>query len=193
MKSWFFNAARVAHGVLSTAVSNMHWREVAMKRIEKILVPTDLSERSLAGVGYALNLAKTLGAEVTILHVLSYEDFLRYGEKLSERIVNDPTFRAPDPYLREYELALARFIANHFADLLPSVRVCEQVEVGDLDEKIVSEAKKQNADLIVLSAPKRTGFSRFLKANVTEKITREAPCPVLSIRLEPDGEKLRAA
>jgi nucleotide-binding universal stress UspA family protein len=45
----------------------MHCREVAVKKIERILVPTDLSERSLAGVGYALNLAKTLGAEVTVL------------------------------------------------------------------------------------------------------------------------------
>jgi nucleotide-binding universal stress UspA family protein len=164
-----------------------------MKRIEKILVPTDLSERSLAGIGYALNLAKTLGAKVSVLHVLSYEDFLRYGEKLSERIVNDPTFRAPDPYLKEYELALNRFLADNFPELIRSVRVHEQVEVGDLDEKIVSEAKKQNADLIVLSARKRTGIGRFLKADVTEKITRKAPCPVLSIRLEPDGEKLRAA
>ena len=41
-----------------------------MKRIEKILVPTDLSESSMAGVGYALNLAKTLGAEVTVLNVV---------------------------------------------------------------------------------------------------------------------------
>jgi nucleotide-binding universal stress UspA family protein len=171
----------------------MDWREVAVKRIEKILVPTDLSERSLAGVGYALNLAKTLGAEVTVLHVLSYEDFLRYGEKLCERIVNDPTFRTPDPYVKEYELALERFLDDHFADLIPSIRVREQMEVGDLDEEIVSEANKQRTDLIVLSARKRTGIARLLKSNVTEKVTRKAPCPVLSIRLEQNHEKLRAA
>jgi nucleotide-binding universal stress UspA family protein len=179
--------------MLYTALRNMHWREVAVKKIEKLLVPTDLSEHSLAGVGYALNLAKTLGAEVTVLHVLSYEDFLRYGEKLREQIVNDPTFRMPDPYLKQYELAVKRFLASHFADLIQSIHVREQVEVGDLDEKIVSEAKKQNADLIVLSARNRTGIARFLKGNVTEKVTRKAPCPVLSICLEPNDEKRRAA
>ena len=67
------------------------------------------------------------------------------------------------------------------------------MEVGDLDEKIVSEAKNQNVDLIVLSARKRTGIARFLKGNVTEKATRKAPCPVLSIRLEQNDERLRAA
>lgn len=182
----------MARAVLYT-VLEMHCREVAVKKIEKILVPTDLSERSLAGVGYALNLAKTLGAEVTVLHVLSYEDFLRYGEKLCERIANDPKFRAPDPYLKEYELRLKRFLADHFADLVPSIRIREQVELGDLDEKIVSEAKKQKADLIVLSARKRTGIGRFLKRNVTEKVTRKAPCPVLSIRSEHNEEQLRVA
>jgi len=177
MKLWFFDASTVAHAVLFTAVRKMHWREVAVKKIERILVPTDLSERSLAGVGYALNLAKTLGAEVTVLHVLSYEDFLRYGEKLCERIVNDPTFHAPYPYLKEYELALKRFLGERFADLIPSIRIREQVEVGDLDEKIVSEASKQKIDLIVLSARKRTGIGRFLKGNVTEKVTRKSTLP----------------
>ena len=70
----------------------MHWRGVAMKSIEKILIPTDLSETSLAGVGYALNLAKTVGAEATVLHVLSYEEFSACSEKLRDRSLSDPTF-----------------------------------------------------------------------------------------------------
>jgi nucleotide-binding universal stress UspA family protein len=170
----------------------MQWREVAMKKIDKILVPTDLSESSLAGVGYALNLAKTVGAEVTVLHVVSYEDFLRYGEKLTELIINNPTVHAPDPYLKEFELALHRFLVGNFADLLPSV-VHEQVEVGDVDAKIVLEATNQKVDLIVLSALEKTGISRFLGKSIFEKVTRKAPCPVLSIPLERHEKKLRAA
>jgi nucleotide-binding universal stress UspA family protein len=164
-----------------------------MKKIEKILVPTDLSEDSLPGVRYALNLAETLGAEVKVLYVLSGEEFLEYGEKLRERIVNDPTFRVPDPFLKEYEVAVKRFLADHFADIIPSVRVREQVEIGDLDEEIASEAEKQKADLIVLSVRKRTGIARFLKSDISEKVTRKAPCPVLTIRLAQNEPELRAA
>jgi nucleotide-binding universal stress UspA family protein len=164
-----------------------------MKKIEKILVPTDLSEGSLPGMGYAFNLAKTLGAEVNVLYVLSGEDFLEYGEKLRERIVNDPTFRVPDPFLKEYEAAVKRFLADHLADLIPSVRVREQVEIGDLDEEIVLAAEKQKADLIVLSARKVTGIARFLKNDIIEKVTRKAPCPVLTIRLAQSEKELRAA
>jgi nucleotide-binding universal stress UspA family protein len=171
----------------------MRWREVSMKKIEKILVPTDLSERSLAGVGYALNLSKELGAELTVLHVLGHEEFLRYGEKLCEHISRDPKFRVPEPYLQEYQLALKRFLAHHFSNLLSSVHIREQVEVGDLDEEIVSEAKKQKADLVVLAGRQRNGLARFIRADLLKKIARKAPCPVLTIRLEDDGEKRRAA
>jgi nucleotide-binding universal stress UspA family protein len=171
----------------------MDWREVAMKKIEKLLVPTDLSGASLAGVGYALNLGKMLGAEVFVLHVLSHEEFLQYGEKLREQILHDPSFHVPEPYLKEYEEALKRFLADHFAELIPSVRVRTQVEVGDVDEKIVSEAKKHKTDLIVLSARERTGLARFFKSNITEKVTKNAPCPVLSIRLQQKEKRLRAA
>jgi nucleotide-binding universal stress UspA family protein len=171
----------------------MHWREVVMKTIDKILVSTDLSESSMAGVSYALNLARTVNAEVTVLQVLDYEDFLEYGEKLRERLVNDPTFRVPDPYLKDYQDTLHRFLEAHFADCVSSVRVREEVEVGDVDETIVLQAKELKADLIVLSAREKTGFGRFLKRSLSEKVIRKAPCPVLSIRLKRDQEKLRAA
>ncbi|MFQ5540538.1 MAG: universal stress protein, partial [Candidatus Binatia bacterium] len=36
-----------------------------MEKIKKILAPTDFSELSQVGVRYALNLAKSTGAEVT--------------------------------------------------------------------------------------------------------------------------------
>ena len=39
-----------------------------MEQIKKILAPTDLSELSEPGVRYALELAGTVGAEVTVGH-----------------------------------------------------------------------------------------------------------------------------
>ena len=54
-----------------------------MNQIKKILAPTDLSEPSLPGLRYALDLAKTIGAEVTVFQVFdSYKEFLLYGEKI---------------------------------------------------------------------------------------------------------------
>jgi nucleotide-binding universal stress UspA family protein len=40
-----------------------------MKKVEKILAPTDLSELSRVGLEYALELARGWGSEVTVYHV----------------------------------------------------------------------------------------------------------------------------
>ena len=45
-----------------------------MKQLRKILALTDLSEFSKTGVRYALNLAKAIGAEVTVCHVIDPEE-----------------------------------------------------------------------------------------------------------------------
>jgi hypothetical protein len=45
-------------------------RKSLMDKIRKILAPTDFSELSQVGVRYALEMAKSLGAEVIISHVV---------------------------------------------------------------------------------------------------------------------------
>ena len=153
-----------------------------MEKIKRILAPTDLSELSQAGVRYALNLAKTVGAEVTVYHVVNYEELLEYGEKMKEKIATDSTFGPPHSVLEKYQSALTLFLKTHFSELIPAVKVDEKVELGTPDVNIVEQAKKEAADLIVISTHGRTGLAHMLLGSVTEKVVRTAPCPVLSIR-----------
>ena len=55
------------------------------------------------------------------------------------------------------------------------------VEVGRAQEKIVEQAKKHTADLIVMSTHGRIGLPRVLRGGVTEHVIRNAPCPVVAI------------
>ena len=49
-----------------------------MKKIQKILAPTDLSELSCEGVRYALEMARELGAETIVYYVVPMgEDLVR--------------------------------------------------------------------------------------------------------------------
>ena len=157
-----------------------------MDKIKKILAPTDLSDLSREGVRYALNLAKAVGAEVTLYHVVSYEELIDYGQEIRENTGSYYDFRPRDSVLERYRLALTRFLRDHFSDLVPGIRIREKVEMGRADENIVEEAKNEGVDLIVLSTHGRTGLSHMLLGSVTEKVVRHAPCPVLSIhpRLE---------
>ena len=154
-----------------------------MERIKKILAPTDMSEFSQAGVRYALDLARTVGAEVTVYHVLSTDELMQQelGGPLSH-------------ILERYEGALKKFLDEHFADLLPLVEVRAKVEIGVPDDNIVEEAEKEGIDMVVLSTHGRTGLSHILVGSVTERVVRHAPCLVLSIRPKAaGGTKVAAA
>ena len=154
-----------------------------MERIKKILAPTDLSDLSQAGVRYAMELATTVGAEVTVYHVVGTDELMHH----------DP-LRALDHMLERSEAELGQFLEDYFSDLLPLVEVRKKVEIGAPDANIVEAAKKDGADLIVISTHGRTGLSHILVGSVTEKVVRHAPCPVLSIRPEArEKKKVEAA
>lgn len=155
-----------------------------MEHIRKILAPTDLSELSKVGIRYALNLAKALGAEVIVYHVVDFDELTEFGEELKGGATAGSRPPPAGYVLEKYDRALARFLNVHFADLILSVRIRQKIELGKADRNIVEEALKEPADLIVISTHGRTGLSHMLIGSVTEKVVRNAPCPVLSIRPE---------
>jgi nucleotide-binding universal stress UspA family protein len=149
-----------------------------MDPIKKILAPTDLSELSLVGVRYALNLAKVIDAEVIVYHVVDYDTLSRHGQ----RSTAPSSFQPPDQhFLERYQVALAQFLKDHVSHLTLSVTVGTKVELGTPHQSIVELAKSEGYDLIVMSTLGKTGL-RMTVGSVTEKVVRTAPCPVLSIR-----------
>jgi universal stress protein A len=143
--------------------------------IRSILAPTDFSKHAAKAVRYACLLAERLGAELHLLHVLS--DIVPVG---------------PDPMLTpvlppEY-YAEAKEQSHQMLDrtLLPEWGRPSAVETavrwGEPVEEIVAYAREQAIDLVVVATHGRTGLSHVLLGSVAERIVREAPCPVLTIR-----------
>jgi nucleotide-binding universal stress UspA family protein len=158
-------------------------REAWMDKINKILAPTDLSELSMLGVRYALELAQVLGAEVTAYHVVHNDALMSYAGNGTNHEGLTATHSA-DPLsvvLENHEITLARFLGKHFAHIIPSIKIREKVEIGIADRNIVERAKIEGTDIVVISTHGRTGLSRVLVGSVTEKVVRNAPCPVLTI------------
>jgi nucleotide-binding universal stress UspA family protein len=52
---------------------------------------------------------------------------------------------------------------------------------GHVIAGILEEARTMPADLIVMGTHGRTGFTRMLLGSVTERVLRQAPCPVLTV------------
>ncbi len=151
-----------------------------MKKVEKILAPTDLSELSRVGLEYALELARGWGAEVTVYHVANPVELANYKAHSLEDLLD------------KHRKSLGQFLNEHFAELLPLVEVRQKVEIGSPATNILDEAERETSDLIVMSTHGRTGIAHVLMGSVTEQVVRNAACPVFSIHPpQPRKEKPR--
>ncbi len=142
-------------------------------KMNKLIVPTNLSKLSHAAVRYAMELALTQGAEVIIYHVIS-ED----GDWFSQ----DDKLNPASALLPRQKQRLAEFVKETCADFLGKVKVEEVVEVGVPYNKIVKKAEDEEADVIVMATHGRTGVEQMMIGSVTAKVVARATCPVLSIR-----------
>ena len=154
-----------------------------MFEIKSILAPTDFSTHSQRAVTYACQLAERLHSSLHLLHVLS--EILPAGPDPLLMPVMPPQF-----YVENEERAnqtLDRLLDPAWGKPDSVVRA---VRWGSPVESIVSYALDQRIDLIIIATHGRTGLSHVLLGSVAERIVREAPCPVLTIR---DGNRALAA
>jgi nucleotide-binding universal stress UspA family protein len=147
-----------------------------MKHFRRILAPTDLSGMSLSAVRYAVHLAKAQNAPLVILHVPAVPAVL-YPEALVPVDLS--------AIVREAEEAAKKKL-KHWAGRFDDVAIKVLVRSGSAHETICKVAKEVDASLIVMATHGRTGIGHALLGSITERVLREAPCPVLVVR--PTGE-----
>ncbi len=143
--------------------------------IRRILVPHDFSDTANRALEYALDLATTLGASITVMH--AYEV---------------PIYGFPEGPVLTAEMAgqieaAARTALDAVAKRAsrPGVEVGSLLRQGAAWSEIQGAAKEAGADLIVIGSHGRRGLSRALLGSVAEKVVRTAPCPVLTVRDSP--------
>jgi nucleotide-binding universal stress UspA family protein len=143
---------------------------------ERILVPVDGSDASNRGLHEAVRLAKTLGGELRLVHIV------------------DDSALALDP---ETGIAAAPLVAD-FAEggkaILEEARVLVRAEgldpsvvlhenfAGRVADLIVEEARKWRAELIVMGTHGRRGVRHAVLGSDAEAVVQRAEVPVLLVR-----------
>jgi nucleotide-binding universal stress UspA family protein len=145
-----------------------------MENFNRIIVPTDLSEYSLAAVKSALVVAKYSQAEIFIVNVI--ED----GESLD--ILPFEAYETPKQReaieTKRKELITAMLKKSELLGQNTSIYVYH----GYPAREIIRAASELNADLIVMSTHGRSGLSHILLGSIAEKVVRYAACAVLTIK-----------
>ena len=68
------------------------------------------------------------------------------------------------------------------------LKVRYHIRKGDPFEAILDGMEDFLIDLMVLATHGRTGIKRLLIGNVAEKVVRHAPCPVLTVKPNMEGQ-----
>lgn len=135
---------------------------------EKVVVPIDFSEESLAAIDDAIRIAGE-PKNVHVVHVLPELNISEAGV-IWHTIDNDNRIEHARQALRE------RLPDARYRDLQV------HVEIGDPGHRIAECAQRLGADLIVTPSHGRRGISRLLIGSVAERVVRLAHCPVLVLR-----------
>ena len=142
---------------------------------KRILVPTDGSEITMKAVDAAVELAKSVGAQ---LFTISVKEPFPYSA-ISEMQPTPP---------QEFFDAQERIAAKRVAAVVDAAKVaglgCQAHTVEALHpwEAIIDHAKRQECDLVVMASHGRRGVSALLLGSETQKVLTHSTIPVLVCR-----------
>jgi len=151
-----------------------------MKQLEKILIPTDLSEHSRRAMVYGCWLATEQKASLVMLHVANEFHASEFYSDDWSFVQLDGKWPV-DRVLAEASLDLSRFLEPSIASLKKCTRVSKRVVLGSVPQQIAAVAEEEKADLVIMSPRRHAGLRHWLFGSVTDQVTRLSPCPVLSI------------
>jgi nucleotide-binding universal stress UspA family protein len=144
---------------------------------EKILIATDFSTTADRAEELAFQLARSLGAELHVVHVRVILDDPHMAEE--QQLEIERLMSVGDEATRE---ALDKARPNE-----PGLTVETHLVRGISAAESISEtAMELGCDLIVMGTHGRRGLKHMLLGSVAEKVVRIVPIPVLTVR--PDAE-----
>lgn len=144
----------------------------------RILCATDLHAAGGSDVvDYAVSLAESLGAELTLLHVLERVPQFDPASGAAFDAAEIQAFR--QGLAEEARERLRRVVADADRERLP---VRDLVKAGSAHEQILRVALEEGSQLLVLGARGHGLLERMLFGSTSRRVVRQAPCPVLIAR-----------
>ncbi len=143
-----------------------------MINLKKILCPIDHSDCSKEALKYAVSFAMKDEAKLYLLHVIDIRTFDESLDTMVEKEIDDET-------IKQLETTLFECVPEEIRN---DMQVEALVVRGIPFAEIISIAKKNKVDMIVMGTHGRTGLAHIMIGSVSEKVVRKAHCPVLTVR-----------
>lgn len=140
---------------------------------KKILVATDGSENAAKAASYGVNIAKSTGAEVYAVYVVS-----------TQHAVTTRSVKGWSDSFEEYLTNIGDSALEYVEKLgkESGVKVQPVILKGIPAERILDYTEEKGIDLIVMGTQGLTGVKKFLIGSVSENVLRYSKVPVMIIR-----------
>ncbi len=148
-----------------------------MKKIKKILFPTDFSECANNAFVYTMMMADKMDADIEVLHIVFPET-----EPLDFPVIVTKATEARIEAARESMKAFVDFGVTSVVDQLKNVpNIQSDIEVGVPVSAIAQVAKRDQADLIIMGTEGENSALDKLIGSVAQGVLGKAECPILII------------
>lgn len=148
-------------------------------KITHILVGTDLSREAMSCIPSIADLARSLNARITLLHVMETFEAIPHGSPLAPPLGPSADMQAMENARTRLEERRAAFGSGIEINL-------ELVTGGNAAETITGYADANDVDLIAVTTHGRTGWRRVALGSVAEAVIRHSRIPVLVLPLPKD-------
>ncbi len=164
--------------------------------VNRVLVPSDYSDLSVESLKYALCMATSLEAEITILHVLELYGTSVENEKREEGLSETESVRKKlitkfEKYLKDNKIGNSSWNLEQHSDqhwLVQQEGGNRKVKFNTVVLKGISahyeivDFASDDTDMIVMATHGRSGLSHLFLGSTTEKVIMSSEIPVLTIR-----------
>ncbi|MEO1436073.1 MAG: universal stress protein [Bacteroidota bacterium] len=141
--------------------------------MKRILFPTDFSNTSANALAYAADLATSLQAELTVLHVY-YPNLSGISNTGEYVVVMD---QGEDTAKKQLDFFVEEALHGE-GNVLASVQLKKELIIGFPAEEISVYAEKVGTDMIVMGTRKEHGLADKFFGSVTTSTLAMAKCPV---------------
>ena len=156
--------------------------------MKKVLIALDYDPTAQKVAEQGFELAKSMGAEATLLHVVA--DPMYYSSKDYSPIMGFPGYITVDPLqsnitddLKKTSLYFLDKSREHLGDKNIQIKVAE----GPIAESILKSVKDLNADIVVMGSHSRSWLDNILMGSVTEEVLHHTSIPLFIVPTKKQG------
>jgi nucleotide-binding universal stress UspA family protein len=157
--------------------------------MKKVLIAMDYSQTAQKVAETGFSMAKSMNAEITLLHVignsnyyssLEYSPIMGFSGFSNVGLLQSIDVEGLKKSSMDFLLKTKQFLGDDSIQIL--------IREGDFAETILDTAKELHVDLIIMGSHSRRWLEKILMGSVTEKVLTEATIPLFIIPTKEEVE-----